>query len=102
MIANFRKNLIEQDGITIPFVHRHIRPLGRDSVSGIAILERRLGRKARLDLLPMQPGDVVSTMADVTALEEAVGFRPNTPLETGIARFVAWYNDYYGVMSPES
>ena len=61
----------------------------------IAILERCLGRKAKLDLLPMQPGDVVSTMADVTALESAVGFRPNTPLETGIARFVAWYKEFY-------
>jgi UDP-glucuronate 4-epimerase len=61
----------------------------------IAILERCLGVKARLDLLPMQPGDVVSTMADVSALESAVGFRPDTPLETGIARFVAWYKEYY-------
>ena len=61
----------------------------------IAILERCLGQKAMLDLLPMQPGDVVSTMADVAALETAVGFRPNTTLETGIARFVAWYKEYY-------
>jgi UDP-glucuronate 4-epimerase len=61
----------------------------------IAILERCLGKKATLDLLPMQPGDVVSTMADVSALESAVGFRPNTPLETGIARFVAWYKEFY-------
>jgi UDP-glucuronate 4-epimerase len=61
----------------------------------IAVLERCLGQKAKLELLPMQPGDVVSTMADVTALETAVGFRPNTPLETGIARFVAWYKEYY-------
>jgi len=62
----------------------------------IAILERCLGLKAKLDLLPMQPGDVVSTMADVGALEAAVGFRPHTPLETGIARFVEWYKEYYG------
>ena len=55
----------------------------------IAILERCLDRKAQLDLLPMQPGDVVSTMADVTALEDAVGFRPNTPLEEGIQDYVA-------------
>jgi UDP-glucuronate 4-epimerase len=66
----------------------------------IAILERCLGVKAKLDLMPMQPGDVVSTMADVSALEHAVGFRPDTPLETGIARFVAWYKEYY--RSPES
>jgi UDP-glucuronate 4-epimerase len=62
----------------------------------IAILERCLGRKAKLDLMPMQPGDVVSTMADVSALEEAVGFRPDTPLETGIGRFVEWYREYFG------
>jgi UDP-glucuronate 4-epimerase len=61
----------------------------------IAILEECLGQKAKLDLLPMQPGDVVSTMADVTALEQAVGFRPATPLATGIGRFVNWYKEYY-------
>jgi UDP-glucuronate 4-epimerase len=63
----------------------------------IAALERALGRKAQLDLLPMQPGDVVSTQADVTALEEAVGFRPSTTVGEGIARFVAWYKDYFQV-----
>src|SRR5437588_3808990 len=67
----------------------------------IATLERCTGRKAQLDLLPMQPGDVISTMADVSALESAVGFRPSTPLETGIVRFVAWYKEYYGVLSLE-
>jgi UDP-glucuronate 4-epimerase len=61
----------------------------------IAILERCLERKATLDLLPMQPGDVVSTMADVSALEAAVAFRPRTSLETGISRFVEWYKEYY-------
>jgi UDP-glucuronate 4-epimerase len=61
----------------------------------IAILERCLGRKAKLDLLPMQPGDVVSTMADVSELEAAVGFRPSTPLDAGIGRFVEWYKEYF-------
>jgi len=61
----------------------------------IAVLERCLGRKAKLDLLPMQPGDVVSTMADIGALESAVGFRPGTPLEVGIGRFVGWYKEYF-------
>jgi UDP-glucuronate 4-epimerase len=63
----------------------------------IAALERALGRTATLNMLPMQPGDVVSTMADITDLEKAVGFRPNTPIETGIARFVEWYRQFYGV-----
>lgn len=61
----------------------------------IAALERALGRTAVIEMLPMQPGDVPSTMADVSDLEGAVGFRPDTPLESGIARFVAWYRDYY-------
>jgi UDP-glucuronate 4-epimerase len=63
----------------------------------IAALERALGKTATLDLLPMQPGDVPSTMADITALENAVGFRPNTTIETGIARFVDWYREFYCV-----
>jgi UDP-glucuronate 4-epimerase len=62
----------------------------------IAMLEESLGRKAELELLPMQPGDVISTMADVSGLEQAVGFRPGTSLRDGIARFVEWYRDYYG------
>lgn len=63
----------------------------------IAALEKCLGRKAELDLLPMQPGDVPATMADVTELQEAVGFRPRTPVDEGIARFVDWYKDFYSV-----
>jgi UDP-glucuronate 4-epimerase len=62
----------------------------------IAMLEDSLGRKADLEFLPMQPGDVISTMADVSGLEQAVGFRPATSLRHGIARFVEWYRDYYG------
>jgi UDP-glucuronate 4-epimerase len=63
----------------------------------IAALEAALGRKATLDLLPMQPGDVVSTRADVTELEEAVGFRPSVTIAEGIAQFVTWYKDYFQV-----
>ncbi|HXA19049.1 MAG TPA: NAD-dependent epimerase [Thermoanaerobaculia bacterium] len=63
----------------------------------IAALERCLGRKAELDLLPMQPGDVLSTRADVSELEEAVGFRPSTTIDEGIAQFVKWYKGYFEV-----
>jgi UDP-glucuronate 4-epimerase len=63
----------------------------------ISVLEQALGRKAQLDLLPMQPGDVPSTMADVSELEQATGFRPQTTVEDGIARFVKWYREYYHV-----
>ena len=62
----------------------------------IGVLERCLGRKAVVDLLPMQPGDVPSTAADISALGKATGFAPSTPVETGLARFVAWYHEYYG------
>jgi len=63
----------------------------------ISVLEHALGRKAKLDLLPMQAGDVPSTMADVSDLERATGFRPRTSVEEGIARFVTWYREYYRV-----
>jgi UDP-glucuronate 4-epimerase len=66
----------------------------------IAALEEILGRKATLSLLPMQPGDVPSTMADVSELEEAVGFRPHTSMREGIARFVEWYRYYYRIEVP--
>jgi UDP-glucuronate 4-epimerase len=66
-------------------------------MSYIAALEKALGRKAVIDFLPMQPGDVPSTMADVTELERATGFRPTTSVENGVARFVEWYREYYGV-----
>jgi len=63
----------------------------------IAALEEALGKKAQLDLLPMQPGDVVSTRADVSELEKAVGFHPSIAIGEGIARFVTWYKDYFQV-----
>jgi UDP-glucuronate 4-epimerase len=62
----------------------------------IATLERVLGRKARLEMKPMQPGDVKATWADTSALEKAVGFTPGTPLESGLERFARWFKDYYG------
>ncbi len=58
-------------------------------------LARLLGRPAELQLLPLQPGDVINTCADASALEEAIGFTPLTCLEDGLARFVAWFRDYY-------
>jgi UDP-glucuronate 4-epimerase len=61
----------------------------------IEVLEQCLGRKAKLDLLPLQAGDVPETIADVSRLEAAVGFKPATPIEVGIERFVEWYRSYY-------
>jgi UDP-glucuronate 4-epimerase len=66
-----------------------------DLLEYIRVLETELGKKATLELLPMQPGDVPSTMADVSELEKAVGFRPRTSVRDGIAAFVKWYTEYY-------
>jgi UDP-glucuronate 4-epimerase len=63
----------------------------------IEVLERKLGKKAKQNLLPLQDGDVPATYADVEDLARDVGFRPATPIEAGISRFVDWYREYYGV-----
>src|SRR5262249_37129276 len=57
----------------------------------VRLIEEALGKPARRELLPMQPGDVAQTYADVADLERAVGFRPKTPIEEGIRRFVDWF-----------
>ncbi|HTV54313.1 MAG TPA: NAD-dependent epimerase [Terriglobia bacterium] len=64
-------------------------------LSLIRILESKLGKKAQLCLAPLQPGDVLATYADVADLARDTGFRPQTPLEAGIERFVDWYRSYY-------
>ncbi len=63
----------------------------------IAAIEKALGMQAEKELLPMQPGDVPATYADIDALEAAVGYRPATPVDAGVAKFVEWYRDYYRV-----
>jgi UDP-glucuronate 4-epimerase len=62
----------------------------------ISTLENSLGKKAKKNLLPIQPGDVPATYADVDDLTADVGFRPGTSIQEGIERFVAWYHSYYG------
>lgn len=62
----------------------------------IAVLERAIGKKAIVNLLPMQPGDVPETFADVEDLARDVGFAPSTPIDVGVGRFVRWYRDYCG------
>jgi UDP-glucuronate 4-epimerase len=61
----------------------------------VAVLERELGRTAVTEMLPMQPGDVTETFADVTELMRDTGFSPQTSIEDGLAAFVAWYRDHY-------
>lgn len=63
----------------------------------IEIIEECIGKKAIKNLLPLQPGDVPATYADVEALIQDVGYKPATPIEEGIANFVAWYRDFYKV-----
>jgi UDP-glucuronate 4-epimerase len=63
----------------------------------IEVLEDCIGRKAKKNLLPIQPGDVPATYADVDDLSRDVGFKPSTKIEDGIEKFVAWYRNYYGI-----
>ncbi len=63
----------------------------------IEVLEECLGRKAKMVMLPLQPGDVPDTEADVSDLVADVGYRPATSVETGVRNFVAWYREYFGV-----
>jgi UDP-glucuronate 4-epimerase len=68
-----------------------------DLMKYIEVLEECLGRKAKKNFLPMQPGDVPATYADVSDLAADIGFKPDTSIEEGIKRFVAWYMEYYRV-----
>ena len=63
----------------------------------IAVMEQALGRTVIKDFQPMQPGDVVATAADTSALEQWVGFKPSTSIETGVDAFARWYRDYFAV-----
>ena len=63
----------------------------------IAAIEDGLGRKAKKNLMPMQPGDVPETAADIGRSRELLGFDPKTPLREGVRRFLAWYREYYGI-----
>ncbi len=67
-----------------------------DLLHFIGLIEKNLGREAKKTLLPLQPGDVPETCADIEDLRRHVGFAPATPVETGVARFVQWYKEYYG------
>ena len=62
----------------------------------VEVIEKALGKQTKKELLPIQPGDVVETYADIDDLVGDVGFRPGTSIEEGIGKFVQWYRDYYG------
>ena len=61
----------------------------------IAVLEKSLGKEAKKEYLPMQPGDVYRTYADVSDLIEDFGFWPSTTIEEGLSRFAEWFKEYY-------
>ena len=63
----------------------------------IKAIEFKLGKKAQMNMMPLQPGDVPDTFADVSGLMKDCGFRPATAIEDGVGQFVDWYRDYYGV-----
>jgi UDP-glucuronate 4-epimerase len=62
----------------------------------VRAVERALGRSARIELAPMQQGDVQATYASTAKLRAEIGYAPSTPVETGVASFVDWYRAYYG------
>lgn len=62
----------------------------------IAVLEKHLGTKAKINFMPMQPGDVKSTFADISDLSRDTGYAPSTSIETGLSKFVKWFKEYYG------
>ena len=67
-----------------------------DLLHFIGLIEKSLGRKAKKVLLPLQPGDVAETSADIESLSRYVDFAPSIPVEDGVARFIRWYTDFYG------
>ena len=92
-----RGELLTGDSLSPVAPHRIVNVGNSDKVAlmdFIRTLETLLGRKAICNFLPMQPGDVPATWADCSLLERLTGFRPQTDLATGLARFVDWYRDY--------
>ena len=61
----------------------------------IEVMEKILGKESEKNLMPIQPGDVVKTWADTSDLENDTGYRPSTPVETGVKNFVDWYSKFY-------
>tara|TARA_B110000444_G_C18397817_1_gene392306 strand:- start:63 stop:587 length:525 start_codon:yes stop_codon:yes gene_type:complete len=63
----------------------------------IDALEKELGKKAKINFLPLQPGDVPDTCADISNLKEKFDYRPSTPVIEGVSNFIKWYKDYYQI-----
>ena len=98
--ANAAFDPLQPDPATAAAPHRvfnigNSRPI--ELLRFIEVMEQALGREAMKDFQPMQPGDVVATAADTSALEQWVGFKPSTSIETGVDAFARWYRDYFRV-----
>jgi UDP-glucuronate 4-epimerase len=63
----------------------------------IAAIEQALGKKVQKNMLPLQPGDVPATWADVADLAEDLSYQPNTPIQEGVNRFIDWYKEFYHI-----
>ena len=86
------------DGKTPPVKLYNIGASRSEHLSRVVeLIEKEVGLPAKKELLPMQPGDVPASYADVSALERDVGYRQSTPIDVGVPRFVQWYRDYYKV-----
>ena len=66
----------------------------------IRVIEEELGQEAEKNMMPLQPGDVAETVADIRRSRELLGFNPRTPLREGIRKFISWYREYYGIKTP--
>ena len=96
--VNFNPLAPEPSSSQAPF---RIFNLGKGSptslMSFIGVLEKVLGKKAQINMLPMQPGDVPATAADVLAIQQWSGFQPKIGIQDGVAKFAEWYKDYYNM-----
>jgi len=87
-------SLVNADGLQKYEIFNIGNHRAEDLMDFIAIIEEALGKKAEKKLLPMQPGDVEATYADISKLNQAVGFEPSTPISEGIPKFIQWYLDH--------
>lgn len=62
----------------------------------IKAIEEALGKKAKMNMLPLQPGDIPASHADVSDLIEDLGYQPNTPIQVGLDKFIDWYLEFFG------
>ena len=98
-VSATRKSKDEPEGALPPALQARILNLGHhrpvETLLFVRMLEQLLGKTAKLELLPPQPGDMFETCADLTRVEAAINYKPRVPLEEGLARFVAWFKGYY-------